>query len=124
MRATKISCFFLGLFILFGSWSCKKWDDHIAIEGQNLNENLMEHINKQPDLSKLAEYLVKTGLDKEISSSKNYTVWAPTNTALQSLPADVVNDTAKLKAYLLNHISGQQFFTRMAVDSLRVPMLN
>jgi uncharacterized surface protein with fasciclin (FAS1) repeats len=103
---------------------CKKWDDHVAVNEQALNQNLQEYINTQPNLSKFSEYLVKTGLDKVISSSKNYTVWAPTNDALKSLPPDVVNDTAKLKPWLLNHIAGQLYFTRMATDSIRVPMLN
>jgi uncharacterized surface protein with fasciclin (FAS1) repeats len=104
--------------------SCKKWDDHVAVNEQPLNQNLQEYINTQPSLSKFSEYLIKTGLDKVIGSSKNYTVWAPTNDALNSLPQDVVNDTAKLKPWLLNHIAGQLYFTRMATDSIRVPMLN
>ncbi|OQP52860.1 hypothetical protein A4H97_24510 [Niastella yeongjuensis] len=104
--------------------SCKKWDDHVAVNEQALNQNLQEYINTQPNLSKFSEYLVKTGLDKVISSSKNYTVWAPTNDALTSLPQNVVNDTAKLKSWLLNHIAGQLYFTRMATDTLRVAMLN
>jgi uncharacterized surface protein with fasciclin (FAS1) repeats len=104
--------------------SCRKWDDHVAVNEQALNQNLQEYINTQPNLSKFSEYLVKTGLDKVIGSSKNYTVWAPTNDALNSLPQDVVNDTAKLKPWLLNHIAGQLYFTRMATDSIRVPMLN
>lgn len=103
---------------------CKKWDDHVAVNEQPLNQTLQEYINTQPSLSKFNEYLVKTGLDQVIGSSKNYTVWAPTNDALNSLPQDVVNDTAKLKPWLLNHIAGQLYFTRMATDSLRVPMLN
>jgi uncharacterized surface protein with fasciclin (FAS1) repeats len=124
MRARKSYWFLLSFVTVMALWSCKKWDEHITANDQNLNENLMEHINSVANLSKFSEYLVKTGLDKEISSSKTYTVWAPTNDALQTLSADVVNDTAKLKAYLLNHISGQLFFTRMAKDSLRVPLLN
>ena len=104
--------------------SCRKWDDHVAVNEQALNQNLFEYINTQPDLSQFSEYLVKTGLDKVISSSKNYTVWAPNNDALNSLPSSVINDTATLKAWLLNHIAGQLYFTRMATDSIRVPMLN
>jgi uncharacterized surface protein with fasciclin (FAS1) repeats len=103
---------------------CRKWDDHVAVNEQPLNQTLQEYIHTQPNLSKFSEYLVKTGLDKVIGSSKNYTVWAPTNDALNSLPQDVVNDTAKLKPWLLNHIALQLYFTRMATDSIRVPMLN
>lgn len=107
-----------------GFSSCKKWDNHVALTQQNLNENLMQEINNHPELSKFAAYLVKTGLDKEISSSKNYTVFAPTNDALATIAADVIGDTVKLKALLLNHLSGQLFFTRTTADTIRVPMLN
>ncbi|MBS1563347.1 MAG: fasciclin domain-containing protein, partial [Bacteroidetes bacterium] len=82
------------------------------------------YIGKQSNLSVFNSYLVKTGLDKTLGSSKLYTVFAPTNDALASMDPTVVSDTAKLKAYLLNHISGQQFFTRQATDTIRVPLLN
>lgn len=109
---------------MLSAGACKKWDNHIAVNEQALNVNLMEQINATPGLTKLREYLVKTGLDKEIISSKTYTVFAPTDNALQALPASVVNDTAQLRAFLLNHISGQLFFTGTTTDTVRVPMLN
>jgi uncharacterized surface protein with fasciclin (FAS1) repeats len=124
MRSTLQHWTLFILLVAAGAGSCKKWDDHVAVQEQALNENLMDHISAVPELSKFSEYLVKTGLDKEISASKNHTVWAPVNKALESLPATLVNDTAKLKALLLNHISGQLFFTRMASDTIRVPMMN
>jgi len=36
-------------------------------------------------LGKFSDMLVKTGYDKIISSSKTYTVWAPSDQALQAL---------------------------------------
>ncbi|WP_165958170.1 fasciclin domain-containing protein [Segetibacter sp. 3557_3] len=123
MRFSKLGFLFFGLFVI-ATLSCNKWNDHTAVTELSLNDNLSEYIGRVPELTKFAEYLAKTGLDKEIASSKNYTVWAPSNTALNALPADVVNDTARLKAFLLNHISGQLYFSRMGNDSMRVPMLN
>ncbi len=124
MRPEKNSLLIACILVLAGLTSCKKWDDHIAVTDPVLNETLVNYIAKQPNLSLFSSYLVKTGLDKTISTSKNYTIWAPDNTALGALTPDVINDTSKLKAFLLNHISGQQFFTRMTTDSLRVPLLN
>lgn len=124
MRPTKINSALFILMAVICLVSCNKWDDHVAINEQALNKSLIEYISEQPELGKFREYLVKTGLDKELQASKNYTVWAPSDHALASLPADVASDTAKLKAYLLNHISGQLFFTRNASDTVRVPMLN
>jgi hypothetical protein len=52
---------FMGLFIA----GCNdKWEDHYKIQDPVLGENLLVQIKKNPDLSKFAEYLTKTGYDK------------------------------------------------------------
>jgi hypothetical protein len=110
----------------FALWlaGCKKWDEHTKVDNQDLSKNLLEEISQRSDLSKFLEYLTKTGLDKELSSSKTYTVWAPVNAALQNLDPAIVADAAKLKAFVGNHISLQSFFTKNAQPTIRVPMLN
>ena len=124
MRPEKKSLLLACCFVFACMLSCKKWNDRTAVTDPALNETLASYISRQSNLSTFNSYLVKTGLDKMLGASKNYTVWAPANDALASLDPGVVNDTAKLKAFLLNHISGQQFFTRMVTDSMRVPLLN
>ncbi|WP_018628825.1 fasciclin domain-containing protein [Niabella aurantiaca] len=104
--------------------SCKKWDDHTTINSPAFNETLMEQINKNPDLSVLAGYIVKTGLDSLLNASKNLTVFAPDNSALSNLSQDIVSDPTQLKALLLNHISAKAYYTRDESVLLRVPMLN
>ncbi|HVG16731.1 MAG TPA: fasciclin domain-containing protein, partial [Chitinophagaceae bacterium] len=103
---------------------CKKWDDHNKVENQDLSKTLLEEISGRSNLSKFYEYLKKTGLDKELSSSKTYTVWAPVNDALQSLDPAIVADSAKLIQFIANHISYQTYFTRNAQPAVRVPVLN
>ena len=99
MRFTKNSVWLL--LVLVASWpACKKWDNHVAANEEVLNESLMQQINSRAELSTFSSYLVKTGLDKLMESSRNYTVWAPNNDALKSLASEVVNDTAKLRAFL------------------------
>lgn len=124
MRSTTKYILLVALIVVTGIWSCQKWDAHNGVNTPALNETLLEQINKNASLSKFSEYLAKTGLDKELSSSKNYTVFAPVNEALATLSAEVINDTAQLKAVLKNMIASQQYFTRNAADSIRVPMLN
>ncbi len=115
----------LGLMIfIFFMQGCKKWDDHTKITDENLTVNLLEEINNRSNLSKFSEYLQKTGLDNEISSSKTYTVWAPTNDALQNLDPAIISDINKLKQFISNHIAFQSYFTRNAQTTIRVPMLN
>ncbi len=60
---------------------CKKWDDHTSISNQDLTMNLTDAIAQRQNLSKFYEYLQKAGLDKELSSSKAYTVGPLVNNA-------------------------------------------
>lgn len=115
---------FVILFFTLSLSGCKKWDDHIEVVNESRKQNLFEEIGKRANLSKFNEYLVKTGLDKEISSSKTYTVWAPVNEALQTLDPAVVNDSVRLRLFVANHISNQAYYTTMAQPGLRVSLLN
>ena len=119
--------FFLFLTLFLGIYlsGCKdKWEDHNKIQDPVLTDNLFTQIQGNTDLSKFAELLSKTGYDKIVSSSKTFTVWAPTNKALQSLDQTIVNDTAKLRRFVANHISNQSYFTSMASPSITIRTLN
>lgn len=114
----------MGTAVALLTGSCKKWDDHTAVSSAALNETLLEQINKNPDLSVLAGYIMKAGLDSLLTASKNLTVFAPDNSAMNNLPAAIASDPAQLKAFLLNHISPKAYYTRDESIQLRVPMLN
>ncbi|MVN22707.1 fasciclin domain-containing protein [Mucilaginibacter arboris] len=119
--------YFLLLLFIVGcvTTSCQKqWDKHDSITDAQLGKNLMDQINQNPNLSTFSGYLVKTGYDKVISSSKTFTVWAPTNTAMQSVDATILNDTAKLKQFVGNHLSNQSYLTNVPQPSVRVQTLN
>jgi uncharacterized surface protein with fasciclin (FAS1) repeats len=103
---------------------CKKWDDHNAVTEPALNQTLFEQISADTSLSQFADLLIKTGYDQVIASSKTFTVFAPTNAALAGLDAATINDTAKLRKFVGNHIANQSIFTSTAATSLRIPMLN
>jgi len=119
-KTTLLYTFFFAFFLS----GCKKWDDHTKPLTQDLSKNLSEEISQRSNLSKFYEYLGKTGLDKELASSKTYTVWAPTNDALQSLDPATASDSAKLRVFLSNHIALGSYFIRNAQPAARVAMLN
>ena len=73
---------------------CTKWEDHNAVTDAALTKDLFQQISENTALSKFAELLTKSGYDKVIASSKTFTVFAPTNTALTGLDPAIVNDTA------------------------------
>src|SRR6478735_1483116 len=112
-KKTFLWVFCLALCLL----GCKKWEEHTALDNQDLAKTLLDEVSQRSNLSKFTEYLKKTGLDKELASSKTYTVWAPTNDALQNLDPTIVADSAKLRRFIANHIAYQSFFLRNAQPS-------
>lgn len=103
---------------------CKKWDDSQTLVTPDLGQNLFDAIAANTSLSKFTAYIQKSGVDVILRSSKAFTVWAPSDDALLSLDPAIVSDSAKLRSFVLNHISNQSYFTRDAQISLRIPMLN
>ena len=119
----KITKWLLACCLLVAA-GCSKVDEHNSINDPQLGKDLLQQVNENPNLSRFAELVVKSGYDKVLSASKTFTVWAPTNAALTSLDAGIVNDTAKLRLFIGNHIATQMYTTTAATNGLRVLMLN
>lgn len=121
----KIRCAVLLLAACATLSACKNaWQNHDVITNEALNITLADQINKTPELSTFNTYLVKTGYDKILASTKSYTVWAPTNTAMQAIDPTILTDTAKLRKFVANHISYQQYFTTTPNPSLVIRTLS
>jgi len=104
---------------------CKKQtEEHNAIRDSALQQSLLEMINADANLSVFAGYLKQTGYDTVLSSSQNYTVFAPPNTVLQSLDPVIVSNAAKLKKFIGSHIAYQLFDTKSVTKETRIQMLN
>jgi uncharacterized surface protein with fasciclin (FAS1) repeats len=104
--------------------ACKKWEDHNHVNNQDLTINLLQALAADENLSTFSGFITKTGLDTVLQSTKNYTVWAPTNSALQTLDPAIVNDITRLTAFVKNHIASQAYFTRSAATATRIPVLS
>ncbi len=106
--------------------SCtRKWDDHNKANDNDLTQNLYEKITTDESLSKFAGYLEKTGYADTLQLNKSFTVWAPTNDALQSIDAAISNDAAKLKAFVAHHIARISYYTSQAqAPYSRLPLLD
>lgn len=112
------------LSLQFFSGCSKVKDDRYSVNDESLKLNLFELVSANAQLSTFTKYLVQTGYDKVISSSKNYTVFAPVNSALASLDPAVVNDADKLKKFIGNHIALQTYRTADLQSQTRIGMLN
>lgn len=113
---------FLSAIIVTG---CEKeWDNRTDVTDQNLTIDLLRQIQSDSKLSTFAGYLAKTGYDKVLTSSKTFTVWAPTNDALLTIDQALVADTAWLRKFVENHIASSTFFTSDAANLTKVAVLN
>lgn len=122
-RVTTFAILIAGLVSIFSA--CQdKWDEHTELRDAKLGQNLFQSIQGEPSLSKFAELLVKTEYDDVLTSSKKYTVWAPSNTALENLSADILNDEQKLKDFIGYYIVELPYNTTIAKDTLRLKTLN
>lgn len=122
LRTHHITLFILCLLFAF---SCsKKWDKYNGTQDPALSGNLLKAINQNPELSQFAEYLRKTGYDQVIASSKSFTIWAPTNAAMQQVDPAILSDTGRLKQFVGNHISNQLYFTSDVQTFLYIKTLN
>lgn len=100
--------------------ACKDpWDEYNKVNDPILAANLMGLIERNPDLTKFRELLVKTGYDKVIASSKTYTVWAPTNDHIDDLLTQTGADKSDsiLNKFISYHIAQQTYFTRNTGDT-------
>ena len=102
---------FSALMVLFTA--CQdRWEEHNKLNQNVAEGNLMQIISGHPYLSEFAGYLIQAGWDKELSSSKSFTVWAPTDEAMGMVEESILNDSVKLKLnekhfieYLINLFS-------------------
>ena len=113
-----------GVLILFFTGCKKLTDEHNAITDGALNNNLSQLVGSNPNLSIFAGYLKQTGLDSVVSSSRNYTVFAPVNAALQGLDPAIISSPEKLKKFVGNHIANQLFAATGTPSKKRILMLN
>lgn len=115
-------------FLMLALTACKDpWADYNEVKDPVLAGNLMQLIDKHPELTRFRELLIKTGMDKELSSSKTYTVWAPSNEKLDEMlkQAGAEASDSTLVRFVGYHIARQTYFTRNTADStMRILTMN
>jgi hypothetical protein len=114
------------IFLLLTSLSITScsdtWDAHYGLENTGkIDSNLFDYIKSRNDLSIFQDLIQKTGYDSILNQSKAYTVWAPTNTALEGNP--ILLDTANWKNLVGNHIASYTHPVSQA-DSMTITMQN
>ena len=96
---------------LFTTGCNKEWDEHYNQELFDLPEySIFDYIEMQTDLSTFASMIKTTGYDTILNASQTFTVWAPINSALESVD---LNDNALVLEIVKNHIARNRYTTSM-----------
>lgn len=116
--------FFSAVIILLTTGCKKMTDEHNEVTDPALGKNLMDLIDENPNLTTFAGYLRQTGYDKELKSSKSFTVFAPDNSKFIGIDQAILNDANRLKKFIGNHIAGQVYRTSSVTALSRIAMLS
>lgn len=119
-------CFF-SVIILFAG-SCKDaWDDHVKPNNTSNQLNLLEALTVNHDYDSFIELVKSSGYDKELESSKNFTVWAPTNQAIVDFKTQnpsYLTTPDNVKAFVAYHIAFATYkIDPNSTDTLRLKTL-
>lgn len=104
---------------------CRKMtEDHVAVTDPALDKNVLELLGSQTKYSTFVRYLAYTDYDDVLSSSKTFTVFAPTNDALATLDAATINDPVRLKRFVANHICEESLPLHAGSPARQIRMFN
>lgn len=79
------------------------WDDHYTeTPAEGSGAPLMEQLKADPELSRFVQMVETAGYSDLLASSQTFTVWAPVNSALESVD---LNDKAAVTRTVANHIA-------------------
>lgn len=106
--------------------SCSDFDDYNeapAEQSPTAAQTLWENINSTKELSEFAALVKKSGYDKELSSSRFYTVWAPLNGHLDLAKWQNADSATLRFQFVENHIADYNHYISSPVDE-RIITLN
>jgi uncharacterized ubiquitin-like protein YukD len=110
---------------LIGFSSCKDaWKEHQEVTIGPLNKTILEELAENTSTSEFYKLIIKTKVDKILSESRSFTIWAPNNTNIQQLDNAILENEDALKAFVLNHISYQSYFSKDVTEGKYIRVLN
>lgn len=123
MKATyrnKLAALALGTLALAGC--ADEWDDHYAPDGGVATQSLMQLLETDGQLAGFAKAVKAHGLDTLLASDQSFTVWAPTDEAMNAF----TSDGSDVEHFLQNHINRYVYNASDLADTsnVRIKMLN
>lgn len=103
---------------------CKKGEDPGILTDEALKQPVLELLKADPQFSSFVKLLSETGMDSVLASSKLFTVFAPSNDALQNLNPSATASLNAKRRFVANHIAPSLFSLHAAAHAVRLEMLN
>ncbi|MGM9710252.1 MAG: fasciclin domain-containing protein [Prevotella sp.] len=112
----------LSLSVALSSCQDDAWNDHYDIAGSTATQNVMQILESNSELSIFTDFVKRQHLDTLLTQDQTFTVWAPTNSAMEGYQANG-NETDHL---LKNHINRYVYTSSDLTDTalVRIKMLN
>jgi uncharacterized surface protein with fasciclin (FAS1) repeats len=88
--------------------SCDPWAENTKLKNSSLDKTVLELLQANPEVSTFNSILQKTGYDRFLQEEQSLTVFAPVNSALQSIN---INDNDQLKEWVKNYIALLSYYT-------------
>jgi uncharacterized surface protein with fasciclin (FAS1) repeats len=96
---------FLFIVLLFAATGCNDaWNDHVTVADNVSQQTISQYLESSEDYSSFLALMKSTGLYQKLDSNTIYTIWVPTNAAMESLNADLINTDEKQLEFVSNHI--------------------
>ena len=114
----------LGAILLLSAVSCQDaaWDDHYGATDGTVSALLMEELHNRSEFSDFAALLRQTGGDSILNYNQTFTVFAPTNEAMEGLNAGSNAMAEVVKNHVARYLYGPSHLADTAY--LRIKMLN
>lgn len=109
--------------LLFLACQDKYWDDHYSPNNEFNEKTLLQLVEGEPDLSKFNTMLKEAQMDSILMTSQSFTIWAPTNEALEAYTS---SDKEMATQVVKNHIA-RFVYSPADLDgenAIRIKMLN
>lgn len=100
------------------------WDDHTHSGDASLEQNLSERLMNESETSVFGQLLVETGYDSILKASKTFTVWVPSNAAMEQVSSNFTEDIEQSRRFIENHIALSTYSSVNDQDTVTVHMLS
>lgn len=105
MNVSIVNKLYIGIGVMllsFFAYSCKENDHYDPDTSVVPNENIMELMKENPDLSEFVRLIESINYDFVLSKDESFTVWAPANASLEGL---IFDNDQQILHFVTNHIA-------------------